>query len=119
MGNPLCHFEFMVSDPKKAKEFYGKVFDWEFKTDESMPEYTMINTGTEPGGGMMKKPDEAPMFGISQYFLVDSIDETIEKAMAAGASPGIPKMEIPTVGWWAMFMDPDGIPVMIFESLKK
>jgi len=28
-------------------------------------------------------------------------------------------MEIPTIGWWAMFMDPDGIPVMLFEPLKK
>jgi predicted enzyme related to lactoylglutathione lyase len=79
----------------------------------------MIDTGQEPGGGMMMKPDEAPHFALHQYFLVDSIDETIEKAVAAGASPGVPKMEIPNMGWWAMFMDPDGIPVMIYESVEK
>jgi len=115
MGNPLVHFEFMVSDVDKSREFYGKIFDWEFERDDAM-EYTMIKTGAEPGGGMMKKPDEAPMFALSQYFQVDDIDETLAKVTAAGGKPGIPKMEIPDMGWWAMFFDPDQIPVMIFQS---
>ena len=119
MGNPLCHFELMVGDVEKAKEFYGKIFDWEFKTDEAMPEYTMIDTGTEPGGGLMKKPGEAPHFALSQYFLVDSIEETLGKVEGAGGKTGVPKMEIPNVGWWALFLDPDGIPVGIFESANK
>ena len=115
MGNPLVHFEFMVIDVKKSQEFYGKIFDWEFKHDEAM-DYTMIKTGAEPGGGMMKKPDQAPHFSLDSYFLVDSIDETLEKATAAGATPAMPKMEIPNMGWWAMFFDPDQIPIMIFQS---
>ena len=118
MGNPLVHFEFMVSDVSRSKEFYGKIFDWKFQHDDKM-DYTMIDTGAEPGGGIMKKPDGAPMFALTQYFHVDDIDETLKKAMAAGAGPGAPKMEIPTIGWWAMFMDPDGIPVMIFQALPK
>ena len=117
MGNPLVHFEFMVSDVAKSQEFYGKIFDWEFKADEAM-DYTMVNTGAEPGGGIMKKPDQAPMFAMTQYFHVDDIDETLKKAEAAGAAPGVPRMEIPNIGWWAMFMDPDGIPVMIFQPAK-
>ena len=119
MGNPLCHFELMVSDVKKSQEFYGKIFDWEFKTDEAMSDYTMISTGIEPGGGMMKKPDEAPCFALSQYFLVDSIEETLGKVRGAGGKVGVPKTEIPGVGWWALVIDPDGIPVGIFESADK
>jgi predicted enzyme related to lactoylglutathione lyase len=120
MGNPVCHFEFMVSDVEKAKRFYSSVFDWKF-SDMSMPgvEYVGIDTGTPPGGGMMKKPDMAPMYALSSYFLVDSVDETMKKAAAAGGRVQIPKMEIPTIGWWGLFMDPDGIPVMVFQPLKK
>ena len=120
MGNPLCHFEFMVSDIEKAKKFYSQVFDWKIG-DMSMPsmQYLSIDTGTPPGGGMMKKPAMAPMFALETYFLVDSIDETLKKVTAAGGRVQMPKMEIPTIGWWALFMDPDNIPVMIFESLKK
>jgi predicted enzyme related to lactoylglutathione lyase len=120
MANPLCHFEFMVSDVEKAKTFYSRVFDWKFG-DMSLPgtQYLSIDTGTPPGGGMMKKPDTAPMFGLSSYFFVDNIDETLKKVTAAGGRVQMPKMEIPTIGWWALFMDPDGIPVVIFEALAK
>jgi len=105
----------MVSDVDKAKEFYGKIFDWKFSASD-MPEYTVIETGVEPGGGMMKKPDEAPGFALSVYYLVESIDETLKKVADAGGRMLVPKMEIPTIGWWALFADPDGIPVSIFES---
>ncbi len=119
MGNPVCHFEFMVSDIEKAKRFYSKVFDWKFGEVSNIRGYVSIDTGTPPGGGMMKKPDMAPMHALATYFLVDSIDETLKKVAAAGGSVQMPKMEIPTIGWWGLFMDPDGIPVMIFESLEK
>jgi predicted enzyme related to lactoylglutathione lyase len=115
VGNPLVHFEFMVSDVEKSKAFYGKVFDWKFEIDKSM-DYVMISTGKDPGGGMMKKPDEAPSFALSEYFMVNDIEETLKKVESAGGKRGIPKMEIPNMGWWAMFFDPDGIPVMIYQA---
>lgn len=114
MGNPLVHFELMVNDVDRSKKFYGDVFDWKFKEDEAMG-YTMIDTGKDPGGGMMKKPDQAPHYALAEYFQVDDIDETLGKVAAAGGSPGMPRTEIPNIGWWAMFFDPDGIPVMIFQ----
>ncbi len=122
MGNRICYFELMVSDPEKAKDFYSEVFDWKIEKSPMQggpSPYYMIDTGAEPSGGMMKKPDQAPYFAMSSYILVDSIDETIKKATAGGGKVGFPKMEIPTMGWWAMFFDPDGIPIMIYEPLKK
>lgn len=121
MGNPLCYFELMVSDVEKAKDFYTAVFDWTITKSGTFGDtgYHMIDTGTEPQGGLMKKPDQAPHFALGTYILVDSIEETIEKATGAGAKPGVPKTEIPTMGWWAMFFDPDGIPIMLYEPIKK
>lgn len=120
MANQLCYFEFMVSDVEKSKEFYSRVFDWKF-SDSKMPgpRYINVDTGKEPMGGIMKKPAQAPMFALTSYFYVDSIDETLKKVSAAGGRVQMPKSEIPTIGWWALFMDPDNIPVMIYESLKK
>jgi len=120
MGNPLCHFELMVSDVDRSKKFYSQVFDWKL-TESNMPgmRYVNIDTGKEPMGGLMKKPDMAPMYGLESYFCVDSIDETLKKATAAGGRVQMPKMEIPAIGWWALFMDPDGIPILIFEPLRK
>src|SRR5579872_7358026 len=54
MPNPFCHVELNTTDVKKAKDFYGKLFDWKL---EDMPgDYTMIGVGEGTGGGMMKNP---------------------------------------------------------------
>jgi predicted enzyme related to lactoylglutathione lyase len=33
MGNPVVHFEISGQDPKKLREYYSQLFDWEFDTD--------------------------------------------------------------------------------------
>lgn len=118
MANTICHFEFMSTDPAKSREFYGKIFDWKFD-DTRMPGYTMIQTGTDLGGGMMAKPAEAPAPALNVYIYVDSIDATLSKVRSAGGQIIAEKTPIPEMGAWAMFLDPDGICVGIYESLKK
>ena len=117
MGNPLCHFEFMVSDMEKAKTFYQSIFDWEIK-DAGMPGYLFINTGSEPEGGLTEKPPEATAYSLGQYFLVDNIDETLEKVISNGGEVLVQKSEIPNIGYYAVFLDPDKISVGLFESSK-
>jgi predicted enzyme related to lactoylglutathione lyase len=121
MKNKLCYFELMVSDVKKAKDFYTKVFDWKIKPSNMLGpyDYHEIDTGAEPSGGLMRKPDEAPANMLTTYILVESIDETLKKVAEAGGRAAMPKREIPSIGWWALFFDPDQIPIMIFEPLKK
>ncbi len=116
MGNPLCHFEFLTNDPDKCKAFYSKVFDWEYQGAPGSDEYTLINTGSEPGGGMMKRPDPCPMPMVGVYFLVDDIDETLAKVTEAGGNVVMPKMEIPNIGWIAVFVDPENIGIGIFQG---
>jgi predicted enzyme related to lactoylglutathione lyase len=117
MGNHLCHFEIQASDVAKMKEFYSKVFDWEF--EEAMEGYTMIKTGKEPGGGLMAVPEGAPGPSFQAYFFVDSVDETLEKVKDAGGQVLVPKTPIPDIGFFAFFMGPDDVGVGIYESAKK
>lgn len=122
MGNKICYFELMVSDVQKSKAFYSKVFDWKIEKSAmtgGSGDYYNIDTGAAPSGGLMKKPDQAPHFSMSSYILVESIADTLGKATAAGARVAFPRTEIPTIGWWALFLDPDGIPIMLFEPPKK
>ena len=119
MPNPICHFELIVPDPEKAKSFYGEVFAWEF---ESTPgsDYQLIRTGQPPPGGLMKKPEEMPVNAVLQvYVAVDSVEDTLKKAEAAGARIIVPKREVPGVGYFSVFQDPDGIVLGIFEAGKK
>jgi predicted enzyme related to lactoylglutathione lyase len=71
MSNPIVHWELMVTDLDKGKAFYSAVFDWKF--DESTyPGYTLIDTGSPPGGGMLAKPETAPGAGksLDQFYSV-------------------------------------------------
>ena len=115
MGNPLGHWELLVNDVAKAKEFYSAVFEWEFD-ESSFPGYVLIKTGSDPGGGMFVKPETAPVYALNTYFLTDDIEATIAKAIAKGAAVIVPKTPIEGVGHWAMFADPDGIPIGLLQQ---
>lgn len=115
MGAPLCHFEFMSNEPEKCREFYASVLGWEFD-DSSMADYTLIKTGEEPGGGLMKCPDQVPSPALNVYFMVDNIEATLAKACEAGATVLVPKTPIPNVGSYAFFTDPEGICVGLFQT---
>lgn len=114
MPNPLCHFELMTADPEKCRAFYGKVFDWQFDA-KSMPGYTLVNTGSEPTGGVFPKPDTAPHPCVNVYFQVPDIDEALNKVKEEGGAVLVPKTAIPNVGHFAMFTDPEGISVGIMQ----
>ncbi len=119
MPKPLCHFELMTNDQQKCKAFYGAVFDWNFD-DASMPGYTLINTGTEPSGGVFPKPAEAPGVCLNVYFQVDNIDATLKNAAERGAEVLVPKTEIPgNIGHFAVFADPEGIPVGLMQPASQ
>lgn len=114
MGNPISHWELMVNDVCQAMSYYSNVFDWQFDTSG---DYTLIKTGLEPGGGMLTKPEGAPGPALNIYFQVDDVEITLNKAIAAGATMIAPKTEVPGMGYWAMFADPDGIPVGLWQRL--
>ncbi len=115
MGAALCHFEFMTDDPRKCKAFYQKVFGWEYD-DDAMADYTLVKTGQEPGGGIMKRPPEAPQAALNVYFMVDDIEATLAKVGKAGGQTVVPKTEIPNVGHFAFFTDLEGVIVGVYQQ---
>lgn len=117
MVNRLCHFEIGTRDIESARKFYTTVFDWKIETDPNS-DYTMIETGEEPKGGLLKPPPEIPL-GITSYIQVENVEQTLEKIKDAGGAVIKPKEEIPNMGWYALFMDPDMNMLGIFEALKK
>lgn len=114
MANSLIHWELMVNDVAKARAFYARVFDWRFD-DTSFPGYTVIDAGASPGGGLMTRPPGSPTTGLNTYFLVADIDRTLRDAVEAGGTVIVKRTEIPP-GWFAMFLDPDRIPIGILQE---
>jgi predicted enzyme related to lactoylglutathione lyase len=115
MGNPVVHWELLVADEAKGREFYGGVFDWTFNETDS-PGYSLIETGMNPAGGILTKPEMAPAFALNTYFRVDDVAATLAKATEAGGTVIAPKTHIPGVGHWGMFTDPNGIAVGVLQG---
>jgi len=116
MPNPLCHFELMTDDPEKCKAFYSKVFDWQFNAAPGHDDYTLIDTGKEPGGGLMKRPDNCPVPMAGIYFQVDDVEATLAKVTEAGGQVVVPKTPVPGVGCFAVFVDSEHIGIGVFQE---
>ena len=106
----VVHFEITANDLGKARDFYSKVFGWEFSKWEGPMEYWLIKTGEEGemgiNGGLMKRVD--PSVRVVDTIDVSSVDECVEKIEAAGGRVTIPKKVIPGIGYLAYFEDTEG-----------
>ena len=121
MANPFCHVELSTDDPKKAREFYGRLFDWKFEDSPSpVPGgvYTHIKVGEGTGGGMMQKAMAAAPNAWLAYVLVPSVDETMTKAKGLGAKVLLEKVVVPNMGAFAIFVDPTGAALGVWEVSK-
>jgi uncharacterized protein len=116
MANPIVHWELMVADLDKAREFYANVFDWKVEAMPAFAGYPMVDPGKEPRGAMMVKPELAPAYALNVYFGVDSVEQVLTRAVGAGGTLLVPETPIEGVGAWGMFADPDGIPIGVFHA---
>ena len=123
MGNPFVHVELTTDNVGQAKEFYGQLFAWKLEDTPPMGEmsmpYTFIKVGEGTGGGMLKKPmPETPNMWLP-YVQVDSVDSTVKKARQLGAKVVVEKTAIPNMGSFAIFLDPAGAAIGVWENAAK
>jgi len=109
--NKIGWFEIFVNDFDKAKDFYSKLFNWEFKLSQATSSlYWNIYTGEGSiGGGLMKKTKtEHNGQSVILYIEVVDIDKTLKRAVELGGQIVKEKTLISnTAGYYALFNDPD------------
>jgi predicted enzyme related to lactoylglutathione lyase len=112
----IVHFEIQASQPEALAEFYTELLGWNISKWEGA-DYWLIDTGPadKPGinGGLLPRPGRAPdeAQAVNAFVCtagVESLDETLVKAMSLGGSMAFPKNPVPGVGWLAYIKDPDG-----------
>ncbi|MFE6735013.1 VOC family protein [Microbacterium sp. NPDC057650] len=112
----ITHIDIPVADLAKGAAFYSGLFGWNIA---EMPGYEGYPMWQAPngisGGGLALRED-----GFTQprsYVEVDSIDDTIAAAKAAGGSVAREKGPISDTSWWAVIVDPDGNHIGLFEGV--
>ncbi|RKY88258.1 hypothetical protein DRQ09_03125 [candidate division KSB1 bacterium] len=116
MPNNICHIEIPTVDFNVSTGFYGEVFGWKI---EYIPEndYAVFDTGESPGGGF-PKVDKITSGGILIYIMVEDIGRMLKKIEKAGGKIITPRTEIPETGWFAIFSDPEGNFLGLFQAGK-
>ena len=124
----VVHFEIPADDVERAKGFYGSIFGWQLQT---MPigesEYTIVVTTpiddrtqqpTEAGGingGMMKRTGSTPRSPVLTID-VNEIDVSLKEIEAQDGKVVTPRTEIPGMGAFAYFEDPEGNVLGLWET---
>lgn len=117
MGRPVVHWEFWSQDPDALGRFYEAALDWKV---EAIPDlsYHMVDTGGEGGinGGFMT-PKEGPWPGnMALYISVDELGPYRDRIQEAGGKIVVEEQEVPGVGRFCLFEDPDGRVLGLWQS---
>lgn len=111
--NSLVHVEIHSNAPEKTKTFLKNVFGWKFEDMPAM-NYSTFEAPSPPGGGLQQAQNMPA--GVLDYILSTDIENTLQKIQTSGGSIVMPKAEIPGFGWFAVFQDPTGITLALYEA---
>ena len=113
LGKFVWH-EQASSDPATA-EFYKQLLGWEYEVFKpGEVDYAMISSGGQMHGGFPPVPEGTPSHWVGSV-QVESADDTVEKAKAAGGSVVVEPMDIPDIGRYAVITDPQGAALAVFQ----
>ena len=124
--NSVVHFEIPADDLERAKKFYADVFGWQVSDfgGTYMVTTTQIDPQTQiplnPGainGDIFKREENVKHPTV--VIKVPSIEEHMKMIEASGGKPGEGKVEIPDVGYYAYFTDPEGNRIGLWEDMPK
>lgn len=123
IAGQFCWNELATTNVKAAKDFYGKVFGWEF-TDHDIGEmtYTMIKMNGKENGGIWaipkdKEKDIPPHW--MAYILVHDLEASLTKAKNEGATIVKPTTQAGDFGYFAIITDPTGAHIALWQSLTE
>jgi uncharacterized protein len=116
----LCWNELHTTEVEKAKQFYSKLFGW--KTSEMTfgegQEYTRIDNGDRPNGGMISAyaTKGQPGYWLA-YFTVKNLDEATKKTEQNGGKVVFGPMRF-EFGALSVITDPQGAFLGLWEETK-
>jgi hypothetical protein len=114
--HPIVHLEIPANDPRTGGRFYADLFGWNVEHDETY-DYTMFDATGGPGGGFTTIGAEGGVDGIVPYMDTDDIDATMAKAVSLGAAVVRAKTELPGAGYLALFKDPSGNVIGLWQGV--
>jgi predicted enzyme related to lactoylglutathione lyase len=112
----VTYFELMGPDGVHLNDFYSTLFGWNAKPMEGFDEYHVLDPAESGIDGAIGKGNEHMPAYAAIYVSVDDVDAYLASAAKNGGTITVPKQVIPDVVTFAMFTDPAGNLVGLFEG---
>ncbi len=117
-GTP-CWVDLGTPDIEAAVAFYGGLFGWDVPEPENAEQtggYRQAMLRGKPVAGMMPLMQEGQPPAWSNYVSVADADATVAKAKQAGATVFAEPMDVMDLGRMAVFADPSGAVIGLWQS---
>ena len=115
LGKFVWH-DHMSGDVEKAKSFYTELLGWEVDAvDVGDQKYPMIKNDGQMHGGFGASQGGSPSHWLG-HVAVEDADQTAEKVKAGGGTIYYGPDDIPEVGRFVIFADPQGAVISAFAS---
>ena len=120
-SNFVVHFEIPVLDLDRAMAFYSEVFETSLTREEidgyQMAMFPVEDEAFGASGALVQGDVYIPSTeGCFLYFGVESIDETVKRAIAHGGSQMYPKKSNGELGWVAEIKDTEGNRIALHQA---
>jgi len=115
----ICYIEIPATDIEASADFYATVFGWTVRVRGDGARAFDDTTGAVSGSWVEGRSPKAEP-GMLTYIMVDSIDATLAKVIAAAGRMATPRTPIGTSGEaFATFLDPAGNLVGLYEERRQ
>jgi uncharacterized protein len=110
----ICYLEIPAIDIARSAEFYRQSFGWEIRTRGDGAMAFDDGVGEVSGTWVLGRPPAAQP-GLMVYIMVDSVEKTMEKVVAAGGEIVQPiGADAPEIT--ARFRDPGGNVIGLYQN---
>jgi len=113
----VAWFDISTTNLAQAREFYGKLFDWQFTAAPGSDQATEIVSGGTPIGTLRVADGKISPFNGVVYIQVSDLPGTCKKAKELGGMipPGFPFNLPEGTGAIALVADPSGHPIGLYS----
>lgn len=113
----IAWFDITTNSLPKSKEFYGKLFDWQFTPVQGTDQAVEIVAGGTPIGTIRGAEGQITPFNGVVYVQVTDLPASCKKAKELGGTipPGFPFNLPDGIGAIALVLDPAGHPIGLYS----
>lgn len=114
----LVHVEIPAADRNAAADFYQKALGITSKLDTQF-DYLGFGFDEQSGGAFVPLSESVQPGGVVVYFSSADIDADLKSVEAHGGTVILPRMEVGEMGAIAIFTDPTGNRIGLWQTYPK